>query len=287
VIVAAAALLLAALTAPAAEEEDKGETYVLEKNAAKLPYDDGGNGGNRGRMKAFLAALPDGYKAEVKFITLAPGGTPITFLIRLTPLNAEGKPDGIELHFCDWYTEPTRKVPFKNGLKHGTELIYATKQVLNVEAKRTDHVRYVETEVPWENGVLNGVQKSYHATGKLASETSYDHGEITGEARSYTDEGELLRVVRYEKGRKHGDMVDYWPKNGNVKRSVPYVAGQVKGVAKEFYLSGQLKWERPFKDNVQHGIEKHYEADGKLETMLYWLEGQEVTKEELDAKFKP
>jgi len=285
-----AILVLATASVRAAEDaaaDKEAEIFTVEKNAAALPYADGGNRGNGKRMTAFLEELPDGYKMRVRFITRAPGGEPITYVETMTSLNAKGKPDGTELHFCDWYTAPVRKVPYKDGVKHGTELIYETKAVWNVDQERMDHVRYVYLGIPWDKGVLHGVKKSYHPSGKTASETTYVRGVICGEARSYTDEGKLLRVARYDKGVRHGKLVDYWPRTGKEKRVVPYEKGQVNGMARACYMTGKPKWERPFKNNLQHGVEKHYSEDGTVEKVRYWIAGEEVAEQEFKQKFKP
>jgi len=260
--------------------QESNDTFVIEKTAKSYPYSEDGRGGNYRRIRAMLDAAPDGHKVRAKFVTRAPGGTAITYVVMLTPLNAEGRPHGTELHFRDWYTAPTQSVPFVNGQKHGTEKIFRTLSYYNPHTKRHVANRYVHTEVPWEDGVLNGTKRTFHPNTKLASEATYVRGVITGESRTYDDEGRLLRVATYKKGKKHGDLVDYWPTNGNVKRVVHYKKGKVHGVAKAFYLSGKPKWVRPFKDNLQHGTETEYEEDGTVIRTRQWRKGEELTEEE-------
>jgi len=50
-------------------------------------------------------------------------------------------------------------------------------------------------------------------------------------------------------------------------------------VVKEFYSSGQLKRELPFRDNLMHGEERQFEADGKVSRVRFWLKGDEVEAE--------
>ena len=260
----------------AEDSGDDPDTFVLEKGATSLPHAEGGNNGNARRMRAFLDKLPDGYKARVRFVTRAPGGDAITYVEAMTPLNAEGEADGVELHFADWYQRPMHEVPYKNGLRNGVERLFRTKQVWDSESKRMDAVWYVHMEIPWLSDKVHGTKKTFHVNGKLASESSFEQGTITGESRTYDDEGRPMRVARYKKGKKHGEMMDYWPTNGKLKRVVLYKKGIVHGVAKEFYLSGKPKWERPFKDNLQHGTEKHYDEDGTVTRTRRWKKGQEL-----------
>jgi antitoxin component YwqK of YwqJK toxin-antitoxin module len=145
----------------------------------------------------------------------------------------------------------------------------------------------LQSETPWENGAIHGLKRVFHPNGKVASESTYVKGLIAGQSRSYNEAGGLIRVVTYEKGKRNGEQIDYWPDKPDVaQRIIPYQNDQVVGVAKGFYLSGKLKWERPFKDNRQHGVEKQYAADGALEKTLYWLEGNPVSEEDYRAKEK-
>ena len=50
--------------------------------------------------------------------------------------------------------------------------------------------------------------------------------------------------------------------------------------------SGKIKWERPFQNNQQHGVEKQYAADGAVEKTIYWVKGTQVSEEEYRAKGK-
>ena len=290
---AVTSLLLAALAAlpfqaaAAGEDSTVPHVFVVEKDAAKLPYADGGNRGNGRRMRDFLNKLPDGYKARIYFVTRAPGGEAITYVERMTPLNPQGKADGTELWFGDWYRQPYHLIPFKNGLRQGVERLYQTHEAWDDKTKRITSVWYVQAEIPWENDKLHGVKKTFHPDGKLASQSPYVRGAISGEGRSYTQEGKLYRIARYKGGKKHGDLTDYWPRNGKVKRVIPYNTGRVHGVAREFYFSGKPKWERPFRDNLQHGIERHWEEDGSEVRTRYWVNGEMVPKEEFDKAFKP
>lgn len=96
-----------------------------------------------------------------------------------------------------------------------------------------------------------------------------------------------MRVVTHENGKRNGEQIDYWPDKPDVaQRIIPYKQDRVDGVAKGFYLNGTLKWERPFKDNRQHGVEKQYAGDGAVEKTLYWLDGNPVSEEAYRATEK-
>lgn len=52
--------------------------------------------------------------------------------------------------------------------------------------------------------------------------------------------------------------------------------GVIYAVEKEFYKSGKVKSETPFKDDKEYGIAKEYYPDGKLKGEAEYINGREV-----------
>ena len=48
----------------------------------------------------------------------------------------------------------------------------------------------------------------------------------------------------------------------------------MNGVKKEYYESGELRYEWPYKDGKQHGISKGYSESGKLEYVWPYTDGK-------------
>ncbi len=225
------------------------------------------------RTNDLRATLPPEHKIEVECTTIAPGGSAVRYVCRLTVLNAAGKPDGQEINYADWYQHASRIATYKDGVLDGVERQFDVPGA------------FVTSETPWVKGKIQGIRRSFHPTGKLANETPYENGLVQGISRTYDVEGQVIRVTPFVKGAREGDAIDYWPgKASAVERSVPYHKGKVDGVAKAFYLNGTPKWERPFKDNRQHGVEKQYAADGTLEKTIYWRNGNQVPAEDYARK---
>lgn len=272
---AMAIVLIAAGVAVAAEEA--GDVVEISK-ADKLPNAQVTEG-HMARIEPLLKALPDGHRLRLEFATVSKALTgydhDIRHVTRATTLDAGGKPDGLEMDYRDWYQHCSREATYKNGALDGTEKLY------NPETKA------LTAEIPWVNGRIHGVKRTFHPNGKPANETAYDKGEIQGASRSFDAEGRLIRVVTFANGQRDGDVTDYWPeKPGQIKQVVPYRKGSVEGVAKAFYLNGKLKWERPFKDNRQHGVEKAFDGDGKPEKTAYWLNGNQVPEAEYRERMR-
>jgi len=259
------ALLLECACAPAAEGDSDNSDFVVLARQAELPTAKVTDNDVR-RVRPFLDALPEGHSARVFFVTRAPGGTGIRYVEQMTPLDADGRPDGTELRFGNWYQKPLRRTPYLHGAKHG------------VESLHNGSGEILLAEIPWELGVLNGVKRTYHPTGQLASETNYKAGEATGESLTHAVDGQVLRRAVFVAGRRHGVVTDYWPGRGDiVKREITYRMGQVAGTSKGYYASGKVKWERTFRDNKAHGREAHYTPEGDLEKIRYWIDGQPVS----------
>lgn len=68
-----------------------------------------------------------------------------------------------------------------------------------------------------EEGSQHGVRRSFHANGKVASESTYDDGTITGKSTDYYESGRVKAVRLYERGgapvveiayRENGQVID-------------------------------------------------------------------------------
>ena len=264
----------------AADEGGAAADVGFVAKGDKLPNEVVQGDGNVARLKPLVESLADGHRLRLEFVDVPRSLTgykeDLRYAKLVTTLDAADKPDGLEIEYIDWYRPPRRKTLYKQGVKDGVEQIFFP---------GTDKI---EAEIPWVNGTMNGMKKTFHASGAKAGETTYENGKITGEARSYTEKGAVLRVVRFAAGERDGEMVDYWPdREGKVDRSVPYKKGAVHGMSKAFYADGKPKWEKPFRDNKQHGVEKQFAPDGTVERERFWIDGDTVSAEEFKAKFKP
>jgi antitoxin component YwqK of YwqJK toxin-antitoxin module len=247
---------------------DNGDVTRVDTNMAPASLNLGFH--DQKRIAAALAAIDQDHTIEMECQTVAPDASkPIRHIIRLTPLNKAGKPDGREQVFVDWYRRAARITEYVNGMRQGME------RQFDVQTGN------VLSETSWDQDVIEGIKKTFHPDGTLANETPYKKGVVAGQSRSYSSEGVLVRVVNFKDGKRDGESVDYWPEKPEaVQRTISYRNGLVEGVAKAFYLNGALKWERPFRDNLQHGVEKQYAADGLVEKTIYWFKGNAVSEDD-------
>lgn len=194
------------------------------------------------------------------------------YIASYVPLNAAGKPDGLEEFITPRSPRPHRTVTYRNGVKHGPETLYR-------EGKRS-------TEVPWQEGIITGVRRTYHLNGKVGTETGYVNGVAEGKSQSYDNQGRLSRDCVMKGGQRTGVLTDFWPETGRHRRVIPYDLGKVNGTMREFYANGQLKREMPFRQDALHGVEKQFEADGTPTRTRYWIDGEMVSKDTFAKRSK-
>jgi len=241
------------------------------------PGELGLSGSSLQRVKDALKELPDGHAVEVVFAVSSRAVTgydeDMRYVSRTTVLDAEGKTDGEERNFANWHQPRYRTATYRGGVQHGIE-------------RRYDPTGSpLLAEIPWEEGEIHGIRRTFHPDGAVQTETPYTRGVIEGGSRTFDQEGRVLRLTTFRKGQRHGEVIDRWPSNPEqVQRIVPYREGQVHGTAKSFYLDGALQWERPFVENRQHGIERHFEGDGTFRREIFWFEGAEVTRAEWESR---
>ncbi|MCZ7644590.1 MAG: hypothetical protein M5U26_04780 [Planctomycetota bacterium] len=198
----------------------------------------------------------------------------------LTPVNAEGKPDGLQVHKIQWGWTVERKVTFRNGLRDGVEQVFET---ATLDGKQ---VTYLASEIPWREDVVQGVKKNFHPDGKLKDEVPMKDGRPEGLSKSFDAAGRPTRVTTYAGGKREGPLTDYWPGADTPKRVVTYAQGRAEGVAREYARDGKLAREIECRAGAYHGVEKLYAPDGSVEKTRYWLHDEKVAKDVFDAKFK-
>lgn len=222
--------------------------------------------------------LPDGYSMRVTLGYFFDHGHSASsnqrepYVASLQPLNPAGKADGVETLYEMRNPRPLRTITWKDGEKHGPEIIY-------IDGKP-------ETEIPWVKGEIEGVRKTYYPDGSVRSETTYRDNEPHGASKSYAVDGALTRDAQMRNGKRHGTLTDYWSSTGKPRRVIEYREGRVQGVVREYYADGEIKREIPFQDDMMHGEEKEYEVDGSLRHSRFWIEGDRVGRAEFERRSK-
>ena len=235
----AAACLAADAPPPAPQTQPKDqppqETRVFTLGPAEaVPTDFTIRTGVAGIVRTiedFRKDLPPGHKTKVvmgKFYN-ANNGRFEDGIVSLTPLDDQGKIDGVERHFDlgEGSGGLARTVAYKHGVQDGPEQLYAA-------GSRSG--RYVQKTVLWKAGRIEGAVRMFHPNGKLMSEATYAAGVLEGMTRSFAPDGSLVRQTPYKAGQRHGTSTEYWPGTDKLKSVIPYDTGKAHGLARLYSI---------------------------------------------------
>jgi len=217
----------------------------------KAYYYEGGELSSEGYIKD---SKPNGY-----WITYYPNqlrkseGNRVDFLL-----------DGV-WKFYDEKGNLAQLITYKAGKKDGPSKIFKECHLAEVSI--------------YEDGVQVGLEKQFYpdsSNALLKGEIPYEEGVKEGIAKFYAKDGRLVEIVNYKKGfvasREKVNQKDE--------------KGRKQGLWKEYYPNGRLKTERRFKDDELNGYVKEYSSQGKLEGAELFLEGEQRSEEENEADFE-
>jgi antitoxin component YwqK of YwqJK toxin-antitoxin module len=151
----------------------------------------------------------------------------------------DGKKDGPskEWEFSGSEISEYTVTPYKNDLKHGTEIEYFPDGAIRVK-------------VPYVNGKREGVTKVWNRDGSLWMITPYKNNERDGIVKKY-ENGYLTHIGAYSNGKQYGIHKSYSHLNGKIAEAVPYVDGKLDGRGKIYDENGSLKYTMLWVDGVE------------------------------------
>ena len=120
--------------------------------------------------------------------------------------------------------------------------------------------------------VREGVSLSYHRNGKLAIEVPYRNGKIDGVFRSYDENGTLHETIGYLEGEEEGYSTIYYA-NGKRKSRETYRHGILNGMSENWDEKGKLRRQIPYVDGQIHGVFKMYDEFGKIKEDMNFIHG--------------
>jgi len=166
---------------------------------------------------------------------------------RINRLDSEGRKQGAWKFFhANGLVKTEGK--FKNDLKDGYFKDYDEKGKLLTISK------WIEGEQQKDVVELTKleIEKEYYPNGTVKVFQGYKNGLPEGVRREYTEDGTLVAGFIFKEGKKVGE--------GIVKED-----GLKNGAWKEFFITGELKAEGNYKDDIKVGKWTYYFANGKTE----------------------
>jgi len=264
-----AALALPAGAAPAAEGDEATRTVLLDP-------DPRGSGPFRNYLRRFSKETPKGHKIRLLFVRYFNMNTGRSgeMVRTVTIVDANGVPDGVEEHYHSQFGR-VRRLTYKKGAKDGEEQFF-----------KYGGGRQPSKIVPWKNGEIHGVVKTFYPSGELLGESPHVKGKAHGVSKTCAKDGFVLQTIPYKEGKRHGTMIEHWADTKKRKSEIPYKDGKVHGTVRQYYRSGKRKREIRAWEDKFHGIEKVYDEEGKLTKTQYWILDERVPKKEFDVKYR-
>lgn len=178
-----------------------------------------------------------------------------------------------------------------NQVSSDTEASYFMKSPLEKSGERwVGTIYYRLTQMPRFKGGFNGpdigkdvVQvghyEYFYENGKLKSVGERNlHGEFIGKTIFYDEDGHVTEERYYIDGQLNGIQRIYFP-SGNVKREYEMDHGVVTNQALDYYENGARKAIQFYRFGKLHGDIKEFYADGKLRREVTYVNGDIQGKE--------
>lgn len=122
-----------------------------------------------------------------------------------------------------------------NKVSEGKTVNRLNEGVWNYYHKGSKQLMKVEN---YKNGKLEGVQKTYFPTGKIAEEITFKNGQRDGIYKVYVENGNVVEESNFKNNLYDGPAI-YRDVNGKLASKGNYVKDEKKGIW-EFYEDGKL-----------------------------------------------
>ena len=127
----------------------------------------------------------------------------------------------------------------------------------------------------YKNGILDGLQKSYHESGNTKEEYYCDEGKVNGKYKLFYESGNINIEANFKNDKQNGLYTEYY-ENEQILKNIEFIDGKIKdGIVKEFFNTGQLKKITEFKKGKINGFEKIYFDNGQLNSIINYVDGNQ------------
>jgi antitoxin component YwqK of YwqJK toxin-antitoxin module len=212
--------------------------------------------------------------------------------------------------FYDEKGKLTLEINYKNGKKHGYRITYGEDEI-NKEhfvndikqgySYILDTTGRVIMEIPFEDGLENGLAREFDKEGNIIQLIKYKKGYVVSRERInrydsnhqphgkwewFYDDGTLKMVGTYNHGLKNGYFKEY-DKEGNLLSVEKYVNGEKEKKSEElstldiktdYWPNGKPKIVATYKDGVPEGIRREYDKNGKVEKSYIFKNGKVIAE---------
>ena len=124
----------------------------------------------------------------------------------------------------------------------------------------------LESHSQWRDGFPEGMQRSYHGTGKLREAVEFRHGgQVDGPFETFDENGKLSTRQTLRDGKLEGELITYFP-DGNVASRAQMGKGKFNGVATHYHADGAVRSSMTLVNDLPTGEALEFYPDGKVLT---------------------
>lgn len=124
----------------------------------------------------------------------------------------------------------------------------------------------------------DGTQRTYWENGRLKSESHYVDGKLNGSFKTWYENGQVFQDGLYADDMMDGSWLIFYP-DGSLAARAQYEKGSGKQTC--YNNEGCIIMEVEYVDNLKHGREIHYAANGSVLQVVNYERGKKVEEHEM------
>ena len=133
----------------------------------------------------------------------------------------------------------------------------------------------------YNKGKLDGPRILSYPSGMPLQEEYYVNGVYQGPFRSWFENGHIKQAGMYENGKMTGPWKFYYTEPvGQLKEIVTFKNNAENGPFTEFHKNGKIAAEGNYLNELEHGLVKIYDENGRLTKRITYDNGRPVNYEE-------
>lgn len=162
------------------------------------------------------------------------------------------------------------RTSYYQGKVHGESIFIGNTNTPPFEEKYENDQLVWGKYYDFENNIVSRVEngngiKSIFIEGKLIKQNEVSKGKLMGAVTCFDTIGNITNIYHLnEQGEKDGSEVVYYPGTNSAQLQLEWLAGEVHGIVKTWYLNGILESEREFSHNKKEGLHLAWYIDGTI-----------------------
>ena len=155
----------------------------------------------------------------------------------------------------------------------GTSVEYYLDTIIKDEFE--DRVLWKRTT--YKDGVLDGLNESFHPNGQLKENRNYKNGKMNGSQEDFYENGQLKNIYSFKNGTQEGLREQFWD-NGQVMIRTNYLNDKEQGLMEGFRQDGTLKLKGEYDQGIRLSLQE-FSTEGVLLTNLTDKDRKETEQE--------